>query len=62
MEWELEDIFHRKVDLITKQVVMNNPNWIRRKAVLNTMQVIYDYNQVDLNLTWQVTNSKNSGI
>jgi predicted nucleotidyltransferase len=42
MEWQLEDIFHRKVDLVTKQAVTDSPNWIRRKAILNTAQVIYE--------------------
>ncbi|MFN5856558.1 MAG: nucleotidyltransferase family protein [Pseudanabaenaceae cyanobacterium] len=42
MEWQLEDIFHRKVDLVTKQAVIDSPNWIRRKAILNTAQVIYE--------------------
>jgi len=42
MEWELEDIFHRKVDLVTKQAVIDSPNWIRRKSILNTAQVIYE--------------------
>jgi len=41
MEWQLEDIFHRKVDLVSKQAVIDSPNWIRRKAILNTAQVIY---------------------
>jgi predicted nucleotidyltransferase len=42
MEWQLEDIFHRKVDLASKQAVTESPNWIRRKAILNTAQVIYE--------------------
>jgi uncharacterized protein len=43
MEWELEEMLHRKVDLLTRKSVIDNPNWIRRKEILNTAQVIYIY-------------------
>ncbi len=42
MEWELEDILSRKVDLLTRRSVTDSPNWIRRKEILNTVQVIYE--------------------
>jgi predicted nucleotidyltransferase len=42
MQYELEDITHRKVDLLTKKSVIDNPNWIRRKEILSTTRVIYE--------------------
>jgi uncharacterized protein len=42
MQYELEDLSHRPVDLITKKSVINSTNWIRRKEILNTAQVIYE--------------------
>jgi hypothetical protein len=41
MEQELADLLHRKIDLFTKQAVEQNHNWIRRREILNTAQVIY---------------------
>jgi uncharacterized protein len=41
MEQELAVLFNRPVDLIDKQAVMNSPNYIRRKSILNSAQVIY---------------------
>ena len=42
MEWQLEDIFHRKVDLVTKQAVIDSPNWIR-VSVMNYSRKIYGH-------------------
>jgi predicted nucleotidyltransferase len=42
MQLELEDRLQRKVDLLTKKSVENSPNWIRRKEILETAQVIYE--------------------
>ncbi len=42
MEAELEAILGRKVDLGEEQSVANDPNYIRRKAILNSAQVIYE--------------------
>jgi uncharacterized protein len=42
MEWELEDMLDRKVDLLTRQSVIDSPNWIRRKEILCTARVIYE--------------------
>jgi uncharacterized protein len=42
MQYELEEITHRKVDLLTKKSVTNSPNWIRRKEILSTTRVIYE--------------------
>lgn len=41
MEAELKDIFHREIDLGLRHTVESDPNYIRRKAILNSAQVIY---------------------
>lgn len=38
---ELEELFGRKVDLVTRASVEQSPNYIRRKAVLESAQVVY---------------------
>jgi uncharacterized protein len=42
MQYELEEITHRKVDLLTKKSVTDSPNWIRRKEILSTTRVVYE--------------------
>jgi uncharacterized protein len=46
MEQELESMCRREVDLIEKFSVENSHNWIRRKNILNTVQVIYESGRV----------------
>jgi hypothetical protein len=41
MEEELQKILGRKVDLVSRKSVERSHNWIRRKAILSTAQVIY---------------------
>ena len=41
MEWELGDLFGRRVDLVTREAVENSRNYIRRRAVLDSAQVLY---------------------
>lgn len=41
MEYELEDIVDRKVDLVMKKSIEQSHNWIRRKEILETAKVIY---------------------
>ncbi|MBI5668290.1 MAG: nucleotidyltransferase family protein [Chloroflexi bacterium] len=41
MEAELEMIFGRKVDLGEREVIEKDPNYVRRKAILKSAQVIY---------------------
>lgn len=41
MQYELEDLVKRKVDLIEKQAIETSDNWIRRTEILSTAQVIY---------------------
>ncbi|MBI3915232.1 MAG: nucleotidyltransferase domain-containing protein [Chloroflexi bacterium] len=41
MEQELEKIFGRSVDLITRRGLENSSNWLRREEILNTALVVY---------------------
>ena len=41
MELELEDIFGRKVDLVSRQGVETSANYLRRNSILKSAQVIY---------------------
>jgi predicted nucleotidyltransferase len=38
---ELEALFERKVDLLTKASIEKSENWIRRKEILGTARLIY---------------------
>ena len=41
MEIELSAIFHRRVDVVDKDAVRASPNYIRRRAILSSAEVIY---------------------
>jgi uncharacterized protein len=41
LEEELSTLLHRKVDLVSKRGVEQNRNWIKRKSILQSAQVIY---------------------
>ncbi len=41
MENELVELFAREVDLISRQAVEENPNWICREEILNSAREIY---------------------
>ncbi|MBD1910264.1 MULTISPECIES: nucleotidyltransferase domain-containing protein [unclassified Leptolyngbya] len=41
MEAELKTIFHRDVDLVTRQGIEASRNYLRRKEILSSAQVIY---------------------
>jgi len=41
MNQELEHIFSRKVDLLTKPAIERSQNWIRRREILSTAKTIY---------------------
>jgi uncharacterized protein len=41
MKQELEKIFGREVDLLTKKSIEQSENWIRRKEILGTARLIY---------------------
>ncbi|MGH2413297.1 MAG: nucleotidyltransferase family protein [Microcystaceae cyanobacterium] len=42
MKHELEALFSRKVDLLTKKSIEQSENWIRRKEILGTATLIYE--------------------
>jgi predicted nucleotidyltransferase len=42
MQDELEKIFGRDVDLVSKRGLENSRNYLRRKAILESAQVIHD--------------------
>lgn len=46
LETQLETLFNRKVDLLEREVVELNDNWIRRKEILNQAQVIYESRRI----------------
>ena len=41
MEQELEALLGRKVDLLTRRSVERNRNWLRRREILDTAEVVY---------------------
>ena len=41
MEDELQAIFNRKVDLVTRRSVEESPNYIRRNHILRHMEVVH---------------------
>ncbi len=41
MRDELKQLLGRKVDVLTKQSVEQNHNWLRKQNILNSAQVIY---------------------
>ncbi len=41
MKRELATLLGREVDLVTKTSIEQSHNWIRRKEILNTAQVVY---------------------
>lgn len=41
MEQELSELLNRKVDLFTREAVEQSHNWIRRKEILSTAEVVY---------------------
>lgn len=41
MEEELKVILGRRVDLISRRAIERSPNWIRRKAILETARPYY---------------------
>jgi uncharacterized protein len=41
MQYELEDLFDRKVDLVSKTALLNDPNYIRCQNILDLAVVIY---------------------
>ncbi|MEL6440970.1 MAG: nucleotidyltransferase domain-containing protein [Cyanobacteria bacterium J06621_8] len=42
MNDELETIFHRPVDLMTKKAIEESDNWLRRRNILDSVVLIYE--------------------
>lgn len=42
MENELTSLMGRKVDLVSRPAIENSKNYIRRKAILDSVQVVYE--------------------
>ena len=42
MREELESLFGRKVDFIVKSAIARSENWLRRKNILESAEVIYE--------------------
>jgi predicted nucleotidyltransferase len=40
-EFELQEVFHRPVDLLQRSAVQRSENWIRRKQILDSARTIY---------------------
>ena len=45
MEDELKILFQRDVDLVTRKGIETSRNYLRRKAILSSIQVIYGTRQ-----------------
>lgn len=41
MQAELEALFDRKVDFVSKKAILNSRNWLRRQKILNSHRIIY---------------------
>ncbi len=41
MAEELSELFGRKIDLVDRRAVEDSPNYLRRREILNSAQVIY---------------------
>jgi predicted nucleotidyltransferase len=42
MEEELTGLLGRHVDLVERRLVETNPNWVRRRNILSTAQLLYE--------------------
>ncbi|MCS6938020.1 MAG: nucleotidyltransferase family protein [Roseiflexus sp.] len=41
MQQELQALFRRNVDLISKRALLQSANWLRRREILNTAQLLF---------------------
>ena len=41
MQLELQRVFHREVDLISKRALELSTNWVRRNEIMNSAQVLF---------------------
>ncbi len=42
MQYELEALCDRPIDILTRKSVATSSNWIRRQAILNSAEIIYE--------------------
>ncbi|MEL6553934.1 MAG: nucleotidyltransferase domain-containing protein [Cyanobacteria bacterium J06621_11] len=45
-EEQFKEMFNREVDLVDKEVIEKERNWIRRREILNNAQVIYESGRI----------------
>lgn len=41
MREELENLYHRRIDFVSKQGIRNSRNWLRRQEILNSEIILY---------------------
>ncbi|MCU0569580.1 MAG: nucleotidyltransferase family protein [Oculatellaceae cyanobacterium Prado106] len=41
MQEELSSLLHRDVDLVSKKAILQSHNWLRRKNILDSAEVVY---------------------
>ncbi|ELR99019.1 putative nucleotidyltransferase [Gloeocapsa sp. PCC 73106] len=41
MEYQLQEILKRKIDLVVKETIENSDNWIRKQSILKNTKIIY---------------------
>ena len=46
MQQELQALFHCKVDLISKRALERNHNWLLRREILNTVEMLFPQRKV----------------
>ena len=46
LEYQFEDLFQREVDLVERKLIETDPNWIRRREILDHLQIIYESRRV----------------
>jgi len=46
MQYELQEILHREVDLVTRPAIERSTNWIRRREILETARVVFSHQEV----------------
>ena len=46
MQQELRDLLQRNVDLVSRRAIEQSQNWIRRKEILTTAQVLFSEKEI----------------
>lgn len=47
MQQELQVLFNREVDLISRRALERSPNWLRRQEILGTAEIIFSQATAD---------------